>query len=131
MRILVVDDDYVSRTKLKKTVSKYGDVDTAPSGEIAFQMFDVAHKENVPYALLTVDVEMPGMHGQDLVKKIRDAETGKALQDNDRAKILMVTIKKDAHTVASSYYEGCEGYVAKPVTPESVEQALAAIGIKV
>ena len=130
MRILVIDDDYVSRTKLKKILMGYGDCDTAPNGEIGLGMFECAYTENMPYDLITVDIDMPVMPGQQVVKKIRSSEKDKNISDGAGAKVLMVTVMKDAHNVATSYYEGCQGYIAKPITQESVGNALTEMGLK-
>ena len=45
MRILVVDDDYTCRIKLKTMFAKYGDTDAAPNGDIALMLFEEALDE--------------------------------------------------------------------------------------
>jgi len=129
MRILIVDDDYVSRSKLKAILGLQGDCDCAASGEIALKMFEAADKEMMPYNLVTVDVEMPEMNGKELVAQLRQWEEKHGVGLTERAKILMVTIKKELRTVSASYSEGCDGYLVKPVTPETVAQALKEIGM--
>jgi len=124
MRILVVDDDYVSRTKLKKLLNEFGDCDVAPDGEIALKMFEKSHEESVPYALISLDIAMPGMQGQDVLKKIREYESRQKVEEEDWVKVLMVTVKNEIKSVSTSYYEGCEGYLVKPVNREKLEDAL-------
>jgi two-component system, chemotaxis family, chemotaxis protein CheY len=131
MRILIVDDDYVSRSKLKAILGLQGDCDCAAGGEIALKMFAAADKELVPYGLVTVDIEMPEMNGQELVTQLRQWEEKHGVALTERAKILMVTIKKELRAVSTSYSEGCDGYLVKPVTPESVAQGLKEIGLDV
>jgi CheY-like chemotaxis protein len=123
MRILVVDDDYVSRTKLKALLSEHGDCDAVPSGEIALSMFHAAHAEQVPYDLVTMDVNMPVMRGQEVVAHIRARE--KENPSAPQAKILMITAVKGGQDVMSAFREGCEWYLVKPVTPENLSEALA------
>ena len=80
MRVLVVDDDYVSRTKLKALLTSLGgDCDALPDGEMVIKMFEKAHEESVPYDLITMDVEMPGMSGQEVVQKIRESESSNGI----------------------------------------------------
>ena len=129
MRILIVDDDYVSRTKLKVILSGHGDCDAVANGQLAVAMFQAAHEEKVPYDLITMDIAMPGMSGQDAVREIRSAESSLAVGGEEKVKILMITAKKDMKNVAESYYEGCEGYVTKPITPESIAGSLKEIGL--
>lgn len=130
MRILVVDDDYVSRTKLKALLGPHGDVDAAPSGELAVRMFQAAYREKVPYQLVTMDVNMPDMKGQEVVAAMREWETSQAEMVADGgAKILMITAVKDGKDVMSAFREGCEWYLVKPVTPENLAEALGKLDI--
>lgn len=130
MRILVVDDDEISRIKLTTLFAAYGQVDSAPDGESACAMFESAHKDLSPYGLVTMDVEMPGMNGPEAVKRMREVEEALGLFSAKGAKILMVTVKKEMKTVSNSYHEGCDGYLTKPTTPEDVVRALAELGLR-
>ena len=129
MKILVVDDDYVSRVKLKELLASWGSCDMAGSGESAVEMFKAAHESNNPYELITVDIAMQGIQGQECVRLMRQWEEEQHIEVSRRVKIVMVTIKKDMKSVASSYYEGVEGYITKPVTPESMNTTLTGIGL--
>ena len=129
MRSLVVDDDYVSRTKLKTLLSPYGDSDAVPTGDIALRMFQIGHDEKIPYDLITMDIDMPGLKGQDVVKKIWQWEKAREIYMTDQVKILMVTVKNDSENIISSFKEGCDGFLIKPVTPDKLSQALAKMGI--
>lgn len=129
MRVLVVEDEYVSRTKIKALLQPYGDCDAAPTGRIALELVKYAHQEGVPYTLVTMDILLPDIKGQEVVKIIRDWEAVNQVPGPERATILMVTALKDIRDVASSYYEGCEGYINKPVTAEKIRTALTEAGL--
>jgi len=133
MRILIVDDDYVTRAKLKAILAERGDCDAAPNGEVALSMVDEALNDSVPYDLITMDVDMPGMTGEEVVREIRDREWNWAKRMSrpaQEAKILMVTVRNDSRTVIASFRQGCEGYLAKPITPEKLNHALAKLGFE-
>jgi len=130
MRVLVVDDDYVSRSKLKAVLSSFADCDAAPDGEIALKMFQKAHEESVPYDLITMDIDMPGMSGQDVIQQIRQWEhEHQVCQQGKEAKILMVTVKSDPRSIVTSFRDGCEWYLIKPVTKEKVLDAFERVGL--
>jgi two-component system, chemotaxis family, chemotaxis protein CheY len=126
MRILIVDDEEVSLAKLKTLLSAYGDCDTAASGPSAIELFKQAHADSRPYALVTMDVRMPGMSGQEAVSAIRTWEKEKAQLG---ARIIMVTVVQDLASVSTSIKSGSDGYLMKPFTPESVRDALSALGL--
>ncbi|HBA86218.1 MAG TPA: response regulator [Verrucomicrobia bacterium] len=125
MRILIVDDDYVSRTKLKALLSAYGDCDAVYDGQIAFDFFIKAWDDHAPYGLITMDVDMPGARGQDVVDRLRSWEADKQCYKSDKeAKILMVSAMKDADSVVKSFSKGCENYLIKPITPADLQKAM-------
>lgn len=130
MRILIVDDDYISRTKLKALLSSYGDCDAAPSGDIAMQMIKAAYNEAMPYELITMDINMPDIKGTDVVTQIREWEKEKKIYETDsEAKILMVTVAEEAEKIMSSFKNGCEWYLVKPVTPKSLKESMKMINL--
>ena len=131
MRVLVVDDDYVSRTKLKALFSAYGDCDSAPNGELALELFAKAHEEGVPYELITLDIKMPGKEGKQVLTEIREWETDNACHENRTvAKIVMVSVMNDKENIMGSFRENCDGYLIKPVTPEKLREEMAKLDIK-
>jgi two-component system, chemotaxis family, chemotaxis protein CheY len=130
MRILIVDDDYVSRVKLSALLSAHDHCECAPNGEIAIKLFEAAHEESVPYNLVTLDIEMPGMSGPQVVTGFREMEQAWKSPGESTAKIIMVTAKRTAKDVVSSYHEGCDGYLIKPINREKLEQALIEVGLR-
>ena len=130
MRILVVDDDPISRTKLEILLSAYGKCDTASAGSDAIERFAGAARGGEPYDLVTMDIEMPDMDGPAVVKQLRDLERELGVDYQDRAAdIVMVTVRNDLGSMSSSFWRGCQGYLAKPVTPEDLQEALARLHI--
>jgi two-component system, chemotaxis family, chemotaxis protein CheY len=128
MRILVVDDDLVARTQIKSLFAAYGNTDAAQDGESALALFEKAHAEGAPYGLIALDVHMPGLSGQDVIKRIRQWEAERSLTAPGlAARILMISARGDRNNITSSFKEGCEGYLIKPVTPEKLEITLRQI----
>ncbi len=128
MRILIVDDDYVARSKLKALLSKYGDCDSASTGTLAIELFKQAHQEKLPYQLVTMDIQLGDQRGQAVNAAIRKFEEDSGIEPQKQTKILMVTIKKEIKEVVLSYAQGCEEYLAKPFTSESIAAAMKELG---
>ena len=130
MRILIVDDDYISRTQIKALMLGYGDCDIAPNGEVALALFDAAHGEETPYELISVDVDMPGMSGIDVVNEIRQREDAlNVASESKEAKIIMVSAMDDGRNIMTSFRKGAEGYLVKPVTPAKLKETLDEINL--
>jgi len=132
MRILIVDDDYVSRIKLKTILQQNGDCDAVATGSMALAMFKSARNEKVPYDLITLDIEMPEVDGYETLRSIRDIEKKEEdlVSKKNPVKVIMITVKNDIKSVSASYYQGCEGYCTKPVTPEKIKKALDEVGFE-
>jgi two-component system chemotaxis response regulator CheY len=129
MRILVVDDDFVTRTKIETLLSVHGQCDTAEDGDQAWEMFQKAHKVFKPYNLITMDVDMPGMNGHEVVKKIREFEEEnihhyESDEVGNEAKIIMVTSMQSRSDVIASFRGGCECFIRKPIKKEDLNEAL-------
>jgi two-component system chemotaxis response regulator CheY len=132
LRILIVDDQYANRSQLKALLSAYGDCDSAGSAKIALMMYEQAHEENMPYDLITLDIEMPDKNGHQVLTEIRaHEEKNKIFVKNQEVKVLMVSVKDTKEDIIGSFREGCEGYLIKPVTPDKLKTALAKVGINV
>lgn len=129
MRILIVDDEFVSRQKAKKILSAYGDCDEAGSGSEAFLAFRLGHESGEPYDLITMDIVMPDMDGLEALKKIREYEKQRSVPPGKEVRVLMLTAKSTPKTVISSFWEGCEAYVLKPFDREALEQSLGELNL--
>jgi CheY-like chemotaxis protein/HPt (histidine-containing phosphotransfer) domain-containing protein len=131
MRILAVDDEFVSRMKLKTLLGEYGEVDAVPDGGVALRMAQCAYEEGAPYGLITADINMPGMDGHELVGQLRKwEEAHHELVRGKQAKILMITSTNDPKAVMSSFREGAEWYLVKPVTPQNLRTAIEKIELE-
>ncbi len=74
MRILIVEDDFTSRRLLQKILAPYGECDIAVDGKEALEAFTLAVREGRRYRLICLDIMMPEMDGQQVLKKIRQME---------------------------------------------------------
>lgn len=69
-RILVVDDDEADRSILSAMLSREGHiVDLATDGEQAVELC-----RRVPFDVVMTDLQMPGVHGLELITRLRDLE---------------------------------------------------------
>jgi len=124
MRILICDDEYVARAKLQAILTDYGECQTASDGVQAVQMFKEAHEQSQPYNLITMDIDMPGMKGPDVLDAVREWESKHGVKARGEAKVIMVTIKEEGRDILSSFEKGCEWYLVKPVTPGKIKEAI-------
>jgi two-component system chemotaxis response regulator CheY len=128
MKILIADDEFVSRKKAQKILSQYGECDITINGSEALEAFLQAQEENEPYDLVTMDIIMPDMDGIEALKRIREWEESHNIQVGKGVKVVMLTASNASDSVLSSFNEGCEAYIVKPFNKEKLDNALGELG---
>lgn len=129
MKILIVDDELVSRKKMERIMQRYGDCHAVDSGMAAIDAYTQALLGGEPFSLITLDVSMPDMAGTSVLVTIRKVEKNNAIPKTKRAKILMVTSHAEEQTVLASIKSGCDDYIKKPFNLDRVFQKLNQMGL--
>lgn len=114
IKSLIVDDDFVSRTKMSAILGKFGVCQSCHSGQAALEAFVDATNNNKPFQLITLDINMPGMDGKVVLSQIRAMEESRRTPASEQAKILMVTSISDRKMVIKTISAGCNDYLLKP-----------------
>lgn len=114
VRVAFVEDDAALRTTHARwvdhtdgltCVGEYGTVESALSG-----------LKRWPAEVLVLDLSLPGGDGVDFLKR-RDARLA-------RVKVLVLTIHDDADRIFRALLAGASGYLAKPVHPLELVEAI-------
>ena len=90
MRILIVEDDFVSRKLLHKLLSSYGEADIAVDGEEAVHAFEAALGAGQSYDLVVLDIMMPRLDGRAALKCIREIEERQSIKGLNRVKKIIL-----------------------------------------
>jgi DNA-binding response OmpR family regulator len=117
-KILVVEDNFATRTMLETTLELEGyDVVGLANGSMVAQELT-----GILPALVILDVMMPDVDGFTVLKRIRESEYTRELP------VLMLTALDDADSTWQGWTGGCDYYMNKPFDTEdllSVVQNLA------
>lgn len=124
MKILIVEDDLISRKVIYKLMYDYGDCDITVDGMEAIDAFLLAHDEEKPYDLICLDIMMPKLDGISALKVIREMEDEKNICKEKRVKIIMTSALNDTKNVYEAFEYGCEAYAAKPLDSKKLVEVL-------
>ena len=129
MRILIAEDDLVSRNFLSKFLEKYGDCDMVVDGLETLDAFLMALKDRDPYDLICLDIMMPKVDGVKTLKAIRDLEKQYGVAPEHRVKIIMTTALAEAQLVRQAFDFGCEAYATKPIDTKKLLEVMGKLGL--
>lgn len=129
MKILIAEDEYVSRKFLYKFLSNYGECDVTVDGMEAIEAFLMALEEEEPYQLICLDIMMPEVDGLKALKTIRNLEEDRNIPKEKRAKIIMTTALNYTKEVNEAFEAGSEAYAAKPINTEKLLEVMKKLGL--
>ena len=105
MRILIAEDDAVSRRILETFLWKWGyEVTTTVNGEAAW---DVMQRPNAP-SLAILDIMMPGIDGLELCRRLRRSPS------NVPPYIILLTANQGVREIVKGIEAGADDYLTKP-----------------
>ncbi len=107
--ILLVDDDKVIRTMARIVLQKSGfEVTEASDGTEAIEIL----KQPDPYDLLVLDLDMPKMRGDEVLKQVRASMSTAGLP------VIFLTGSDQADTEVELMEAGADDYIRKPMHPD-------------
>jgi two-component system, NtrC family, response regulator AtoC len=107
-RVLVVDDEEIVRESLSGWLAQDGlAVESAPDGKAAVEML-----KQGPYAIVLLDLKMPGMDGIQVLDEARKLQPDAA--------VVMMTAYATVDTAVAAIKKGAHDYLVKPFDPEEL-----------
>lgn len=130
LKVLIVEDDFISRRILKEILSPYGNCDMAKDGEEAIRAFYLGWEEQAPYDLICMDIMMPEMDGQEALKRIRDMEKEMGIIGSKEVKVIMVSALDDPKNVIEAFHKGgATSYIVKPINKKNLIDEIQKLGL--
>lgn len=129
MKILLAEDDFVTRKYMSNFLSKYGECDVTVDGMEAVDAFMMAMEDGEPYDLVCLDIMMPVMDGYQALVGIRNLEKERNIPADKAVKVIMTTALNEEKNVKMAFELGCTIYSGKPIDQERFDQALRKLGL--
>src|SRR5947209_18792444 len=114
-RVLLVDDDERNLLAVQSTLEDLGEVVLARSGEEALR-----HLLKGEFAVILLDVYMPGMDGYETAQIIRSRDQTKGIPI-----VFLSAVNKETEHQLRGYSMGAVDYVFKPVDPVILRSKVA------
>ena len=117
IKVVLVDDHAVVRAGYRFLLSYHADIEVvaeASGGEEALALLDTHAAD-----LVIIDLTMPGMHGLELLKRLRKRERP--------PRVLVFTMHENPAFVEQALQAGAGGYLSKNSAPEALVEAIRTI----
>ncbi len=129
MKILIIDDELVSRSKMNSLMRCFGICKAVDNGEEAIDLFKEAWRTGRPFDLVTLDINMPDIDGFEVLLALRDFERVLEVEKVRQSIIIMVTAQSDKQNVFTCLKAGCDDYIVKPFNIKLIREKLEKFGI--
>lgn len=123
LKILIAEDDMVSRKLLWKVLGEYGDCDLVINGIEAVDAFMLTMKEKEYYDLVCLDVMMPKVDGITVLRTIRDLE--KQNEIKKPCKVVMVTALSETEVIDDAFEKGADAFAPKPLDIDKLIEVMS------
>jgi two-component system chemotaxis response regulator CheY len=119
MKVLVVDDDVVSRMVLMHLVDSCGrfEILEAEDGEDAWRQLEAGLRPAITFC----DLRMPHLSGMDLLGRVKADPRWSTMP------FVLVSAANDGETLQEASGLGADGYIVKPFQADQVREHLAAL----
>lgn len=115
-RVLVIDDETNIRRMMRLTLESDGyDVEDAEDGEKGLALFG----DGTRFDAVLLDQKMPGMDGVETLRQLRQRSPG--------ARVVMITAFGTIELAVEAMKAGATDFLRKPLTPDTLRAALAAV----
>ena len=129
MKILIAEDDFVSRKFMFKLFSQYGECDMTIDGIETVEAFVLAYNLGKPYDLICLDIMMPKIDGLKALKAIKSFEEKKNVPQFDRCKVIITSALDEEEVTFNFFRTGNEVYLTKPIDANKIKDVLKKLGL--
>jgi len=106
-RVLLVEDDPMTRFMVRKAIKNECELATAPEGNKVFSLY-ASYQPDIVF----LDINLPDLNGYDVLEWIMDNDPG--------ACVVMFSGNSDMDNIVSSMGYGAKGFVSKPFSKEKL-----------
>jgi len=117
MRVLIAEDEAISRRLLQRHLEKFG-LEVIPAGD-GKEAWEIFQREREGIQMVIIDWMMPGMDGIELCRRIRGTETPHYVY------LIFLSAKGQKEDIVAGLEAGADDYITKPFDPAELQVRVA------
>lgn len=127
-RMLIIEDEFLSRNLLANYLRDFGHCDVAVDGEEAIAALRESWAARKPYELVFLDLRLPLKDGQTVLRELRALEDSLEVPTAEACKVIMVSaLSEDEHQTDTVTYR-VAAFIPKPYTRSRIEKEVRRLG---
>ncbi len=131
MRILLVEDDFISRNVMNRFLTGMGQVEAVNDGKAAWEAYEKAMKRGRHFELVIIDATVPALPTGEVLRLVKGLQDQLQVPASVRTRVLVTCALDDVKAVNGSFRELCDGYLMKPARKPLLVEKLQALGLAV
>lgn len=128
MKCLIAEDEISIQEVLLKMLTDDFECTAVTNGKDAVDAVHQAIKEQTPYDLICLDIQMPEADGQEALREIRQLELNHGFTEQTRAKVIMTTVHHNSKNIMQAAKGGCDAYMVKPFSKHELFAEIEKLG---
>ncbi len=129
MKFLIVEDICMVRKLLQRLLTPLGECVSAENGKEALLLFNHAWLKEERFDAIFLDLMMPEVSGDQVLKEIRQMENKLGVDPDDQTKIVIVTALHDPQNVINAIKNECDAYITKPFDKKIIYETVNKLGL--
>ncbi len=129
MKILIADDDQITRRLVRDVLEQTSEVQEASDGGEVIAAVSQAWDEGEPFQCMILDIGMPICDGLDALIAIRNMEDERGVKPENRMHIVMLTGSSAPGDLYDAHMLDSEAYLMKPIDRDRLVRTLEHVGV--
>ncbi|MCP3925106.1 MAG: response regulator [Desulfobacterales bacterium] len=127
-KILIIDDEALIRSLLKKSLKPYGQIVVTEDGNDGLSAYEDAVMNKNEFDIIFLDIMMERKTGLEVLREIRSREKSREVERKNGVKIIMITGNAEAAIVKECITAGCDKFIVKPFVLETLAKTIESLG---
>lgn len=124
MRILIAQQDLETVAAIRSAITPEHIIVEVSDGDGAAVLITDASERGIPFDLLILDLQMPGMPGLEVLSLVRSLEEPRKLAGGVTTRVLIVSESTAGRFIYGAHSMSCDGYLVKPLDVAKFKEAL-------